>query len=393
MIKELTVKNFMSLKDVTIRMGQLNVLVGPNLSGKSNLLRSLRLLYQMVNPQPGAYGLPNAIHALGGVSEVSWKGTDSLGPIHIGLVGSGQPFSAFGSEAQWEYRIVVTANPAGAIWVQDESLSVQDGGRACSLIDSVAGDRRFATKDGRSISAVGSPDRSALEYEIPDWEGNALRNFFRSIQFHQLVPPVMQANNQSAAAAFLTECGNNLSSWLMTLQTKYGESFERMARVAQDAFPSLERLFTVPTQQGQVFLASQEKHLKRPVSIFHMAHGELAFIALLSLIFSPPELAAPFYCIEEPENNLHPRLLATLVEVLKQVQEEYPPEQRAQIVITTHSPYLIDRFSLDELIVFEKREGATVTARPRDKAHLQQLLDDEEIGLGELFYSGALSGE
>ena len=203
----------------------------------------------------------------------------------------------------------------------------------------------------------------------------------------------MRIFNQSVAASFLTEPGNNLGSWLMTLQTKHGPSFERIARVARDAFPGLERLFTVPTQQGQVFLASQEKYLKTPVSVFQMSDGELAFIALLSLIFTPTELGAPLYCIEEPENHLHPRLLTTLVEVLKQVQEEFSPEERSQIVITTHSPYLIDKFSLDELIVLEKREGATVLVRPSDKLHLRDLLEKEEIGLGELYYSGALSGE
>ena len=179
----------------------------------------------------------------------------------------------------------------------------------------------------------------------------------------------------------------------MTLQTKHGPAFERMARVAKDAFPGLERLFTVPTQQGQVFLASQEKHLKGPISVFQMSDGELAFIALLSLIFSPPELASALYCVEEPENHLHPRLLDTLVEVLKQVQEELSPENRSQILITTHSPYLIDKFSLDELIVLEKREGATILTRPCDKSHLRDLLQKEEVGLGELYYSGALSGD
>jgi predicted ATPase len=392
MIHEVAVKNFKSLKDVSLSLGQRNVLVGPNLSGKSNLIQVFRLLNQIVSAAPGTYGLPNAIQALGGFAEVFWKGSE-LGPISIALTGGGVPFVAFGSEAKWDYRITIVATQWGSIRVQDEFLSVEAVGQRYSLIENAGGDRKLQTKDGRSLSSVGSADRSALEFEIPDWEGNALRNFFRSIQFHQLIPLSMHLSNQSVAANFLNPHGDNLGSWLMTLQTKHADSFERIARVARDAFPGLERLFTVPTQQGQVFLASQERYLKRPVPGFQMSDGELAFIALLSLIFSPPELGAPLYCVEEPENHLHPRLLATLVTVLKQVQEEYPPEQRSQIVIATHSPYLVDKFSLDELIVLEKHEGRTVLTRPSDKAHLQDLLRNEEIGLGELFYSGALSGE
>ena len=392
MICEVSVKNFKSLKDVSLKLGLRNVLVGPNLAGKSNFIGVFRFLTSMVSAAPGTYGLPNAILGMGGFSEVAWKGTEP-GPISIGLIGKGRPFDAFGSEAKWDYRITFVGDQWGSPRVQDESLAVEAGNQRFILIASEGGVRKFKTRDGGVISEVGSTDRSALEFEYPQWEGNALREFFRSWQYHNLIPPSMRTSNQSAAAKFLTEPGNNLSSWLMTLQTRPDDSFVRIARVAKDAFPGLERLFTVPAQQGQVFLASQEKYLKTPVSVFQMSDGELAFIALLSLIFSPPELGAPLYCVEEPENHLHPRLLTTLVEVLKQVQGEFSPEERSQIVITTHSPYLIDKFSLDELIVLEKREGATVLVRPSDKLHLRDLLEKEEIGLGELYYSGALSGE
>jgi predicted ATPase len=394
MIHEVAVKNFKSLKDVAVTLGQRNVLVGPNLSGKSNLIGVFRFLTSMVSAEAGTYGLPNALlgPGFGGFSETIWKGSDSR-LISIALAGSGGPFTALGSGAKWDYRISFIGDQWGSPRVQDESLGVEAGNQRFTLIASEGGVRKFKTRDGQVISEVGSRDRSALEFEYPQWEGNALREFFRSWQYHNLIPPSMRTFNQSAAAKFLTEPGNNLGSWLMTLQTRPDDSFVRIARVAKDAFPGLEKLFTVPTQQGQVFLASQEKYLTRPVSVFQMSDGELAFIALLSLIFTPPELAAPLYCVEEPENHLHPRLLATLVEVLKQVQEEMSPEERSQIIITTHSPYLIDKFSLEELIVLEKQEGATVLTRPGSKAHLRELLEREEIGLGELFYSGALSGD
>ncbi len=392
MIHEVAVKNFKSLKDVAVTLGQRNVLVGPNLSGKSNFIGVFRFLTSMVSAAPGTYGLPNAIHIMGGFSELAWKGSES-GPISIGLTGKGRPFDAFGSEAEWNYRITFVGDQWGSPRVQEESLAVEAGKQIFNLVETEGGVRRLKKRDGGSLSEVGDSNRSALEFEIPGWEGNALRKFFHFSQFHYLVPPLMRVFNQSVATEFLQEYGGNLGSWLMTLQTKHGPSFERTARVARDVFPGLERLFTVPTQQGQVFLASQEKYLKTPVSVFQMSDGELAFIALLSLIFAPTELGAPLYCIEEPENHLHPRLLTTLVEVLKQVQEEFSPEERSQIFITTHSPYLIDKFSLDELIVLEKREGATVPIRPSGKLHLRDLLEKEEIGLGELFYSGALSGE
>jgi predicted ATPase len=260
------------------------------------------------------------------------------------------------------------------------------------LIDKVDGRRVLKNAKGASISEVHDPDRSALEFEIPDWEGNTIRNLFGMTRFYQLNPTFMKGANQTAAADFLMEKGENCAAWLLTLQTKYSEAFGRITNVMRDTFPNLESIFSLPTQQATVFVASREKFLKRPISSLQMSDGELAFLALLSLILTPQELGAPLYCIEEPENHLHPRLLEILVEIQKQVQNEFDPDCRSQIIVTTHSPSLVDKFDLDDLIVFGKRDGVTICTRPSDKTHLRDILTDEETGLGSLFYSGALEG-
>jgi len=230
-----------------------------------------------------------------------------------------------------------------------------------------------------------------LEFEIPDWPGNFLRSTIASWRFYELIPPLMRNPSPTAAAIFLSEHGENLSQWLLNLQTRYSSSFARIQSVLQDALPQVSGLFTWPTQQSTVVLGTNEKHLTRPVTLAQMSAGELAFIAFLSLIFSPPELTGGLYCVEDLENYLHPALIETLLEVLRQSQEEWERKhQAAQIVMTTHSPVVVDKTKLDEIIFVEKKDGATVCSRPSDRAHLRKLLEDEEIGLGDLVYSGAL---
>jgi predicted ATPase len=119
-----------------------------------------------------------------------------------------------------------------------------------------------------------------------------------------------------------------------------------------------------------------------------MSDGELAFLALMSLILAPAELSPSLLCIEEPENYLHPRLLEILVELLNQRQAE---AGCPQIILTTHSPLLVDKLSIDELIVAGKIEGATTFARASSKKRLRELLSKKEVSLGDLWYSGALS--
>lgn len=126
-----------------------------------------------------------------------------------------------------------------------------------------------------------------------------------------------------------------------------------------------------------------------------MSSGEIVFIAFLSLICAPDELGGTLFLIEEPENHLHPKLLETLMALLRQVRQEVEDRKVApsQIVLTTHSPYVLDQMSLDEVIWVEKRNGQTRVARPSEKSHLKKLVEDEDLGLGDLMFTGALGEE
>jgi predicted ATPase len=376
----------MSFRDVRVNLGLRNFLVGPNMAGKSNFIEVFRFLKRVSFPQPGTWGLANAFP--GGFSEFTWKGGDSK-LIAITLEGV-VPALGDLQNVEWTYDIAVVGDERGSIRVQEERLSLSFADRSYELIVKKNGSRSLVNKDGREMLSSVDAGRTALEFEIPDWDGSFLRSSIASWYFYRLIPPLIKQSNPVAAPLFLTEHGDNLSSWLMHLQTRYPDAFARIEQVCRDVLPGLVSLFTWPNQQATVSVASTEKYLKRPVSLWQMSDGQLAFLAFLSLIFGPPDLGASLYCVEEPENHLHPRLIETLMEILKQVQDELGPSGSAQVIATTHSPHLVDQVSLDELIVVEKREGATAVTYPRDKTHLLELLQTEELGLGDLFYSGAL---
>ena len=62
----------------------------------------------------------------------------------------------------------------------------------------------------------------------------------------------------------------------------------------------------------------------------------------------------------------------------------------SQIILTTHSPYLVDQMNLDEIFWVEKTHGETGVVRPSDKAHLRKLVEDKALGLGDLMLTGTL---
>lgn len=387
------VRNFKSLRDLSLSLGKTNVLVGPNMAGKSNILSVFRFLVQLVSPFPGVSGLGSAVNAFGGFAELAWRGDES-DLISIELEGDLAFANEGDHEVAWQYKIDILGNrhhPATPATVQDERLHLRGPWGHAVLVekDLRTGQRCLRNRDGKVLSELADGQRSALEFEIPGWDGTKLRTLLALPRFYRLIPEQMKRAGSAAAAQFLEMGGGNLAAWLLTLLTHHRDVFEKLERAATSVLPGLKKVYPYPTSQAQVFVASSEEYLRSDVPAWQMADGELCFIALLSLIFAPPALAAPLYCVEEPENHLHPRLLETLVELLRQEQQAAGPEA-AQVLATTHSPQLVDRVGLDALVIVDKREGATVCRRPEDKVALRDLL--EEAGLGELYFSGALGG-
>ncbi|HET6515072.1 MAG TPA: AAA family ATPase [Thermodesulfovibrionales bacterium] len=384
MIRKIEVKNYKSLKNVDLEMRRRNILVGPNMAGKSTLLDCFRFLTQMC-----ISGVNTAFLNRGGFSEVVWKGEDN-GPISFRLVIE-HDADQKESEKSYDYEIAINGSPTGLISVEKEHLSVEKDGQTSTLLDLRHGQGKVMHASGAIAFVTEDPTRSALEFSVPGWEGMEIKNELATWRFYRLLPALMKQPNAVVAQKFLTENGENFSSWFMTLQTNYPDEFRLVKQTACDVFPALKEILTPPTQFATTFVITMEKYFKRPITLGHMSDGEIAFLAWLSLIFSPSALGAPLFCIEELENHLHPKLLETLVEVLNQKQKELG-SQAAQIIVTTHSPYLVDKVELDDLIVVEKSDGATRCTRPSSKSHLKELLEREELGLGELWYSGALSG-
>ena len=390
MITRLQVRNFKSLRNLDLPLGPLNVLAGPNMAGKSNVLDVFDFLHQVFFPEAGTQGIVYAFAQRGGVSEVIWKGgDDKLISIALEGVDENEP------ETKFRYVLELIAGAGDFVTVQNESLKLQGSEKEVDLIVHVQrGFHQFVNADGENLGSVGST-ASALQYAPPNWAGYKLHEWVRHWRFYHLVPPDMKEPSPMSSGEHLLRNGANLSAWLMWLQTNSPEAFGRINEVLRDLFEDISHVKTTPMQDGKVFFAVQEKGLKRPISVWQGSDGLLVLTALLSLIYSPPEFSGTLYCIEEPENHLHPRLLETLVALLRQVRQEIRDAKGSpvQIIVTTQSPYLVDQMEIDEIIWIEKLNGETKAFHPSEKAHLRKLVEAKELGLADIVYSGILAEE
>ena len=392
MITRLRVRNFKSLRDVDLPLGPLNVLVGPNMAGKSNILDALKFLFQVFFPEAGTEGIMYALALRGGPSGVVWKGgEEKLISIALEAVDDGEP------DTTYKYELQLIAGAGLFVTVQNESLKLSRGDKEIDLIHRDGGSCRLANADGKDMGNVPSSgvSVSALQYARPDWDGYKLHEWVRGSRFYHLVPPVMRQQSQIGSGQVLTQAGDNVSAWLMWIQSHSPEAFGRINEVLRDLFPEIIHARTIPTRFGTVQLEISEKVLTQPTTGLQASDGLLVLVALLSLIYVPPELSGTLFCIEEPENHLHPKLLETLVALLRQVRQEILDSEKhlTQIIITTHSPYLVDQMTLDEVTWIEKKDGASRAFRPADKAHLRKLVEDKELGIGDLMFTGALGEE
>lgn len=405
MIKRIRAQHFLSLKDIDLELGPRNTLVGPNMSGKSNLLECFKFLRDCVSRpvENNQSSLNQAFSRRGGFEEVVWKG-EPQGPITVEFSAEVKDSDRHQPET-FNYQIRLRRSDYGPE-VEGESLTVQSEAKSETLIENMPEGQKVALG---SQAITGPQNRSGLILESyarhPSFEGSKFWSFVSEWRFYHLVPALMRRSNPPGWETQLSEHGENLSAWILTVQNGT-EEFQRIKQVCRDVLPDLAEIlfqpveapknittsgsqsFVFSSESAKISIGASEAHFKSPISISRMSDGELAFLALISLILAPAELSPSLLCIEEPENYLHPRLLEILVEVLNQRQAE---AGCPQIILTTHSPLLVDKLSIDELIVAGKVQGATTFTRASSKKRLKDLLAKKEISLGDLWYSGALS--
>ena len=387
MIKRLKVSNFLSLKDIDLEFGPRNVLIGPNMSGKSNLIDCFRFLAEIVQQSGPQTALWTAVSNRGGFDELLWKGAGERRvsfELTVELSASGKSARS----TRYDYRVSISdINNISYLDIDEETLTSDSTGSVQTILEANSKETRIDLGDGR-INRGKLNQQSALWSTPSSSECGRFRDFVLGWRFYNLIPALMREGNAPEPEVKLDPRGKNLSSWLLTLQLY--PDFERIKQVCRDVLPDMAEMLFQPNPSKNISVSTRERYFEGNFPISRMSDGELAFAALMSLILAPKTLTPPLLCIEEPENYLHPKLLETVVEVLNQRARELG-NRAAQIIATTHSPYLVDKLNLDDLVVAEKEKGATKFTRPSNKRKLRELLSRREMGLGELWFSGALS--
>ena len=187
----------------------------------------------------------------------------------------------------------------------------------------------------------------------------------------------------------LSNNGDNLGTVLHEILTRYDyrSSAEELREFLRVAYPAFEEIHCDTTYGAppQVLVGVREKGMRRSMNLWDLSDGMLRFLCLAVALLNP--VPRMMVAIDEPELGLHPALLPVVAEMIKTAAE------RTQVLVTTHSPDLLNCFEIADVAVMARNEddARVVWHRPSKRETLRKMLEDiSDETLGDLLRSGEL---
>ena len=373
----------------------LNVLIGPNASGKSNLIEVLSLL------AAAPRDLQKPIRAGGGVDNWLWNG-DNLVPVATIDVTVGLPFQlqvqpSHLIDRSLGYRL--SFSELGArFWqigeVVESTGALNDGAMKSQYHYRFVGDEAEVEVKGESSARkLGADeidsDQSVLSQlkdsrSYPEiWQ---IAHIFSNIRFYRgwdvsRVGPARLPQRTDDWHEYLLSDGSNLALVINSLLS-WPPAKAQILEQMQDFYPAFSDI-GVSISGGTVQVFFHERGLRRPIPATRLSDGSMRYLCLLAVLCNPDQKG--IVCIEEPELGLHPDIIPQVAKLLVEASS------RCQLFVTTHSDMLVDSLT-------ETPEAVVVCEKPESTTQLRRFSAEElspwleKYHLGGLWMQGHLGG-
>lgn len=377
-VARLRLRNFKSIAKCDLALGPLALLVGPNGSGKSNVLDALRLTADALNTS-----LEHALRERGGVEQVRRKSSGHPNHFRIDLTVRGPDFGG-------TYGFEVGATK-GDFRVTREDLHLQ-------RTDLGTEDLFVSVRDGEVVRS--SPGLGMLPKVVDDrlllvaLSGHELvrplYDGLSEMQVFSLSPDVMKQPQTPDVGERLHRSGANVASVLERLARDDSAAKSRVVDYLRSIVPGIEDIERVPLGSWESFAARQLVQGQAHPWTFpagSLSDGTVRSLGVLVALFAAVGASASTIGIEEPETALHPAAVATLMDALRDASE------RRQVLVTSHSPDLLDAANLrpDELVAVRAHHGTTTVGALDAGGRLA--MREHLYGAGELLRTDQLQPE
>lgn len=364
MLKKLTIKGYKSIKSTVIELNKINILIGANGAGKSNLISFFKLLrWTLQNPGQ----LQVFISKSGGANLILFDGASVTETIQAEL----NFITNDGNRNDYRFRLSYAAGDTLIFTEECYRFSRSD----------------FETLADWTVLDVGHKEAKLIERA--NFNDATAKTIFKILQSC----PVYQFHNTSETARirqkwsvednrYLREDAANLAPFLLSLRETKPIYYQRIVETLRQITPFFLN-FVLEPEYNFVMLQWQEINTDLIFSSHQASDGTLRTMALVTLLLQPEENLPEVLILDEPELGLHPYAINILGGLINSVSNY------SQIIVATQSTLLIDCFEPKDIIVVERNQ------RQSSFNHLNSLeLQDwlEEYSLSELWNKNVIGG-
>ena len=334
--RKLRLKNWKNFESVEVDLQDRMFLVGPNASGKSNLLDALRFLRDLASVG-GGFG--EAVRRRDGVSTIRCLAARRYSDIEIDVELEN------GEGHLWDYRLAFNQDNQRRPVVRCERV-IRDGQTILERPD----------QDDRDDAA--RLTQTHLEQVNVNLEFRALSTFFASIRYLHIVPQLVREPDRSVGRSNDPYGGDFLDQVARTNERTRNARMRKIQTALRVAVPQLEEIELTRDVRGVPHLRARYQHW-RPHGAWQ-SEGQLSdgTLRLMGVLWATMDGKGPLL-LEEPELSLHPEIVRVLPQMLARVQRH----SKRQVFLSTHSPDLLadSGIGLDETLLFvPQKEGAKV---------------------------------
>jgi predicted ATPase len=362
-ISKLTIAGYKSIRDLReFELRDLNVLIGANGAGKSNLIGFFRMLAEM-------YEKRFQLHLQ------KQGGPDAL--LHFGRKTSSCITSELKfSDGAGSYFFTLDTTEDNRLIFAREGVDVGDSSPV-PFVD--AGISESALADLQTIVCEkGTEYEGLLKQLLPIGQ-------IRVYHFHDTgdsarIKQIQRSNDNVR----LKDDASNLAPFLRMLKDKHEAYYRMIVTSIRQVAPFFDDFVHREGNHDTVELEwTQQGDADTPLKAHVLSDGTLRFACLATLLLQPWELMPPIILIDEPELGLHPFAINLLSDLIKRASE------RKQLIVTTQSVPLLSWFECEDVVVVDRKDNASTFHR-LNAAELSVWL--EEYSLGELWEMNVLGG-
>ena len=367
-LTRLTARRYRSVRNDTIDVGPLNLLIGANAAGKSNVLDALRFLHE------GAVAghFRGAMRARGGIVHLAWKG-EQAEETELAV-------TVVDAETTYEWSVSLVRDGYD-FWVDERLDRVSPGEIPSKILHARRGRGEWWSGEApKKVPLQLEPTACALAAAAADasFEARGVAEFIRRWGFFDPSPFLLRRDWGGLESERFDSHGRNLAKTLHALERSSPETFENVVAATRSVLGLPSDIEPRESDNGFYFV-QREPGLDYPVHQMGVSSGTLRILALMTALLTEPR--SNLIGIEEPENYVHPTALRDFAQYLLMAKE------RVQFVVTTHSPLLLDFLDDPAAIRVVQRgpDNATTVQAREDPDGIRRALDESGFGLGEYY--------